>query len=72
MVMMIWFNHSTGPGRSPKNAYIVIGKLTKITSHGSTGVKLDVIVIAGLKVQGFCFSPSGLHLTIVGLCPMEL
>lgn len=37
-------------GRSPKNAFIVVGKTTEITSHNFVGVKLDVIVTTSLEI----------------------
>jgi len=39
-------------GRSPKNIFIVVDKLTEITSHGSTRVKI-MYSDAGLEVQGY-------------------
>jgi len=58
------------PSRPPKNAYIVVGKTTEITSHDSVGIKikLDVTMAVGLKVQEFRFNPFGLHLTTLASC----
>jgi len=50
------------PSRPPKNASTAARKNTEITSHGSGGVKPDAMVVVGLEVQGFNFSPSDLQL----------
>jgi len=47
-------------------------KTTEIVFHGFVEVKFNVMVVTGLKVLEFRFSPSSLHLTSATSCDVGL